>query len=617
MLEIPDNHDKELNSLLSNDLLKVVIAGCIAIVIALLFMSITSMMITKNAVVNKLKNSDLNNLAASIGAVIEGRIEKAIDASLIMADDPTVIKWVQSGDKDLESEKIVQEKMRNLVENFGYDTSFLVSDVTHNYWSYHGKTFELLDVVSKEDPSDVWFFNTMNMNKRYAINIDPNKELNDTFVWINTLVGDDKQPLAVTGLGMNLSAVIEELIEEKSINQVQNDIWLVDRQGIIYLSKNPKYLNKNLTDYIPASLAGTINQENNQENEFRVAEYQDKHGEVYDIAYKSIKGTDWKLLVQIPRSESLTFIKAIAINTVLACLIIILIMVAIFYWLSKRIANPYKRALLMNEELDRKVKERTLELQEKNTKIQDSIEYAKMIQQTILPSEAEMKNIMKDYFVISEPRDTVGGDFYWIRGIDKDFVLIVGDCTGHGVPGALMTTAVNAMLNHIVDELKIYHPAAILNELDRLIKQSFRPDNQGEEVQYGLDAGILYVRPHHLILFSGAGISLFVAHDNGIHEIKGNRSTIDCTDRYRDDRFEDYTLSYQQGTALFMATDGISDQPGGEKHLPYGKKRLITSIESVLHLEMKQQADIIQQSFREYATDESLRDDITLLGFRL
>lgn len=601
-------------SMLNSDLVKLVIIGCLAIVVALLFMSITSMVITRNAVIHKLKNGDIENSASSITAVIEGRIEKAVDASLMMADDPNVIKWVQSGEKDQEAGKIVRGKMNKLVRDFGYDTSFLVSDVSKNYWSSHGDKFELLDVVSKEDYSDDWYFSTLNMQKKYEINIDYNKELKDTFVWIDALVGDTRHPLGVAGLGMNLSAVIKGLIEDESIKRVKNEIFLVDSQGVIYLSKNPQYLNKMLSVFMPPGLTEDINKGMNPENKFIIAEYRGKNGQVYDIAYKGIKDTDWKIVVQIPRSESITFINAITMNTVVSCIIIILIMVAIFYWLSKRIANPYKRALLMNEELEKKVNERTWELQEKNNKIQDSIEYARLIQQTILPADNEMKDILQDYFVIYEPRDTVGGDFYWIKNFDRDFLLIVGDCTGHGIPGALMTMAVNAMLNHIVDELHVHNPAIILKELDRLIKQSFNNDEQKEDVQYGLDIGVLYVSATKDIYFSGAGISMIVADENGVHEIKGSRGTIDCK---RDQPFEDTPIIYRRGMAIFIATDGITDQPGGDKGLPYGKRRLITSIKDVTHLGMVQLAQQIQRAFEEYAYDEIRRDDITILGFRL
>lgn len=610
--------NKELNPLFDNNSIKVIIVGCIAIVAAMFIMSITTMFITKNAIVHKLKSTDIYNLARSISGVIDGKIEKAVETSLILSDDPTIIKWIESSDKDKEAEKIVQYKLGDVVNNLGYDTSFMVSNKTNNYWSYHNKKFELLDVVSKQDPNDKWYFNTINMKKRYAINIDSNSELRNTFVWINTLMGDIYNPIGVTGIGMDLGSVINELITEESKNEVKNDIWLVNENNIISLSKKSEYINKKLSDYIPNTLASSVAEHANlDDKEFEVSEYKNDKGEIYDLAFKGIKGTGWKIIVRIPRAESLSVMNAITVNTVMSCFLIILIVGIIFYLISNKIANPYKRAMILNQELEKKVDERTKELQEKNIKIQDSIEYAKMIQQTILPSDSEMNITLKDYFIISKPRDIVGGDFYWMKTYKDHFLLLVGDCTGHGVPGALMTTAVTAMLNHIVEEINNDNPAIILQELDRLVKQSFRGDSTNQNIEYGLDAGILYVSKEKEILFSGAKISAIIADENGISEVKPRTKTINCKKSNMEMSFKNYEIKYNPGAAIYMTTDGVTDQVGGEKHLPYGKKKLMASIEKAKSFKMKEQADIIMHSFQDYYGNEMLRDDVTILGFRL
>lgn len=592
--------------------------GCIAIAAAMFIMSITTMFITKNAIVHKLKSTDIYNLARSISGVIDGKIEKAVETSLVLSDDPTIIKWIESSDKDKESEKIVQYKLGEVVNNLGYDTSFMVSNKTNNYWSYHNKKFELLDVVSKQDPNDKWYFNTINMKKRYAINIDSNSELHNTFVWINTLIGDIYNPIGVTGIGMDLGSVINELITEESKNEVKNDIWLVNENNIISLSKKSEYINKKLSDYIPNALSSSIAKHGDlDDKEFEVSEYKNDKGEVYDLAFKGIKGTGWKIVVRIPRAESLSVMNAITVNTVMSCFLIILIVGIIFYLISNKIADPYKRAMILNQELEKKVDERTKELQEKNIKIQDSIEYAKMIQETILPSHSEMNITLKDYFIISKPRDIVGGDFYWMKTYKDHFLLLVGDCTGHGVPGALMTTAVTAMLNHIVDEINNDNPAIILQELDRLVKQSFRGESTDQNIEYGLDAGILYVSKEKEILFSGAKISAIIADENGIREVKTRTKTINCKKSNIEMSFKNYEIKYNPGAAIYMATDGVTDQVGGEKNLPYGKKKLMASIEKAKSFKMNEQVDIIMHSFQNYYGDEMLRDDITILGFRL
>jgi serine phosphatase RsbU (regulator of sigma subunit) len=611
-------NSKESNPLFDNNSIKVMVAGCIAIAIAMIFMSIASMLITRNAVINKLKSTDIYNLAKSVSGVIDGKIEKSVETSRILSDDPIVLKWIESGDKDTEAKKNVQAKLSDIVNNSGYDTAFIVSNKTNNYWSYHNKKFELLEVVSKENSNDNWFFNTIKMGKKYTINIEANAELKNTFVWIDTLVGDINNPIGVAGTGIDLSSVINELIADESKNEVKSDIWLVNEKNIISLSKNSEYINKSLSDYLPDTLISTITKHDTSESdEFEVSDYKNSEGKTYDLAFKGIEGTGWNIIVRIPRSESLSIMNPITLNTILSCLLIILIMILIFYLISKKIANPYKRALILNQELEKKVAERTKELQEKNIKIQDSIEYAKMIQQTILPSDSEMNDVLKNYFVIFRPRDIVGGDFYWMKTYKDHFLIVVGDCTGHGVPGALMTTSVISMLNHIADELNNDNPAIILQELDRLVKQSFRGDSANENIEYGLDAGILCVSQEKKILFSGAATSAIISAKSGIHEIKPITRTINCKKSTKEMCFKNYEIKYSPGTAIYMATDGITDQVGGEKHLPYGKKRLKESIENVKKFNMKEQADIIIHSFENYCGNEMLRDDITILGFKL
>lgn len=153
------------NSLLDRNAIKVIVIGCIAIITALLIMSITSVMIMNNAVITKLKSNDLGNLAQSIGTVIEGKIDRAVDASLMMADDPVLIAWVKSGEKDETTGSLVQSKMVGQAGSLGYDTTFLVSNVTKRYWSFYNGKFGLLDTVSEDDPDDSWFFTTLAMKK--------------------------------------------------------------------------------------------------------------------------------------------------------------------------------------------------------------------------------------------------------------------------------------------------------------------------------------------------------------------------------------------------------------------------------------------------------------------
>ena len=267
--------------------------------------------------------------------------------------------------------------------------------------------------------------------------------------------------------------------------------------------------------------------------------------------------------------------------------------------------------------LENKVEERTRELNEQNEKIQDSIEYAKMIQQTILPDDEEISEILKDYFIIWKPRDVVGGDLYWLRKFEDGFIIVVGDCTGHGVPGALMTMAVNGILDRIVDDICHNDPAFILNELNRLLSQSLRKENAGTCIQDGIDAGIIYISNHGKILYSGSHISLFIVNDGDPIEIKGNSCTIRSERNKSKKYYENHKIDYKPGISFYLATDGIKDQVGGEKHLPFGKNRLLTLLKSIQDCSMEEQKEIIWAAFEDYRKDEMFRDDVTMFGFRL
>lgn len=613
-----ENRKKIPSELIDNGTIKVVAIGCVALVFSMLVMNFMNFFITKNSIVNKLKTRDLIYMAQSIGTIIDGRIDKAVTGSLLLANDPTMISWVKSNEEDEKLNLDAKAKMGELVINIGFDTSFLTSALNNKYWSFNGQELKLLDTVSKEDAADKWFFDSLNMKKNFEINIDHNTELNDTYVWINALMGDINKPIAVTGVGMRLGDVTEELAMQDSKYGINSDIWLVDEKGTIYLSKDTNYLKKEIASYLPDDLTNKIMQTNIYETSFDTLEYKSIKGEIYDLVYKRIKDTDWKLIVQIPRSESLGFLNAIIYNSLIACIIMILLFVVMFNILANRVANPYKRAMILNQELENKVDERTKELNEKNIRINDSIEYAKMIQETILPSDDEMSKILKNCFVIWKPRDMVGGDFYWTRKFNDGFLIVVGDCTGHGVPGALMTMAANSIINHVVDEICHDDPAVILKEMDRLLSQSFGRSDQNRNIQDGLDAGLIYVHnDNSKIVFAGARISLFIASEKEVIEIKGSSSTIDCAAKKRDKVFINHEIGYEPGMSFYMATDGVKDQPGGKRGLSFGKSRLLKLLKSINRFPMEEQRKIVLSTYEDYIIDETPRDDMTILGFRL
>lgn len=599
------------NIIYDNGTLKVVLLASLIIVLSVVIMGTISYVIANNALVTKLKTKDMVYIAQSISAKIDGRIERAKETSVILSRDPAIVKWVEGAEKDEVLSRFAKDKITGIAKSYDYNNTFIVSAVTNNYWAEDGR---LIDNMSKDDLDDTWFFDTINSKQPVSVVIDYNKERRDTFVFVNALMGDINKPLAVTGVGLNLKDISKEF-ESYKFGKKSN-MWLVDKRGNIYISEDTDQLGKNISNFVPPEVSKEIISADDRKIS-DVLDYKNIENEVVDLIYEPIKSTDWKLVLQIPRVESISVVNSIKVNTAAASLITMILIVFMFYLISNKMANPYKRALSLSRELERKVNERTHELNEKNIKIMDSIEYAKMIQESILPSDEELQKVLKEHFIIWKPRDIVGGDFYWMRKLENGFIFAVGDCTGHGVPGALMTMAVNSALNYIVNEVCRDNPALILKGLDRFLKQTLHRKNQEKSLNDGLDIGILFVGSDNRAVFSGAKIQLYIGKSPKLEIIKGDCKSIGYRDYGIEYEFTNHEVDITGDEVLYMTTDGYIDQNGGERNYSFGRKKFEELIERNTFLSLSKQKQIFESELAAYMGNEVQRDDITIAALKL
>jgi serine phosphatase RsbU (regulator of sigma subunit) len=266
--------------------------------------------------------------------------------------------------------------------------------------------------------------------------------------------------------------------------------------------------------------------------------------------------------------------------------------------------------------MEQQVKARTSELAESNEKIMDSIEYARLLQESILPTSEELEDVLGFYFVLWRPRDIVGGDFFWVRRVseEKSLVALV-DCTGHGVPGAFMTMAVNSALKHIVEQNHT-EPAQILSELNLQMKQILHRNHQQSFRDDGLDIAICAIEGHSRLSFAGAKLSLYVRRDQEIHTIPGDHKSIGYKASPETLTFTSQSWDIEAGDQFYLVTDGYIDQNGGKKNYSFGKKNFTTEILAQQEA-VACQAAHFETVLRNYMADESQRDDITLLGFSI
>ncbi len=259
-----------------------------------------------------------------------------------------------------------------------------------------------------------------------------------------------------------------------------------------------------------------------------------------------------------------------------------------------------------------------LEIKEKNEQIRASIEYAKQIQHSLLPRTDEIGEHLPNSFIIWRPRDVVGGDLYFAYFQKDSFVIAVLDCTGHGVPGALMTMAASSALNRIIIDEGCVDPASILKQLNIFIKTSLKQDTEYSTSDDGLDASVCFVdKKNKILTFSGARLPLVYTYNSELISIKGDKQSLGYKRSNLDFIFTNHPINVEDNMCFYLFTDGIMDQLGGNKRLSFGKKRLHNLLLSISDLPFESQHNSFLKTFLEFKGATEMVDDLTLVGFKI
>jgi serine phosphatase RsbU (regulator of sigma subunit) len=263
-----------------------------------------------------------------------------------------------------------------------------------------------------------------------------------------------------------------------------------------------------------------------------------------------------------------------------------------------------------------------IQIEEKNTSITDSINYAKRIQTAILPSIENIQKSLSEVFVLYKPKDIVSGDFYWFTEKNGYSIIAVADCTGHGVPGAFMSMIGNDLLTQIIIEKGINQPNLILTQLHEGVKTALKQDDRQSEAKDGMDIAIVKCKSGNGIVeleYSGA-LRPFWLVKNGekeLQEIKPDKHSIGGS--YSNDQrlFTNHSLTLSKGDTFYLTTDGYADQFGGElgkKMMTKNMKELILSIQSS---NMNEQKIVLENSFKNWQLDREQIDDVLVVGVRV
>ncbi len=285
------------------------------------------------------------------------------------------------------------------------------------------------------------------------------------------------------------------------------------------------------------------------------------------------------------------------------------------YVRTKKIERQRDKLLDLNRNLEIKVENRTKELSVKNKMITDSINYAKRIQDGVLTDLEEIRQFLPHFFMYYRPLHIVSGDCYFIAKVGHRIVAAIVDCTGHGVPGALMSMISNFQLNGIINIQKITDPAQILNEFHLGVTKTL---NQGQnDLEDGMDVAItVFDQSTRTLTFSGAKRPLIISRDGKLESIKGDNLPIGGLVNFKRS-YTNHTIQLSDGMICYMFTDGIVDQFGGENNRRFKINRFRTLLTEHADQSLAEQEKIIDQTIVDWQGDQPQTDDILVFGFKI
>jgi serine phosphatase RsbU (regulator of sigma subunit) len=267
--------------------------------------------------------------------------------------------------------------------------------------------------------------------------------------------------------------------------------------------------------------------------------------------------------------------------------------------------------------LEEKVKERTAEIEAQKEEITSSIAYASRIQMAMLPVDEHFKKAFSDYFILFKPRDIVSGDFYWI-GEDEDHIFFtVADCTGHGVPGAFMSTLGISTLNEIIANYSDLKANTVLNLLREKTKTSLHQTGKEGEAADGMDIAFCILHKNRKLLeYAGAYNSLLIFHEGEFREYRADRMPIGIH-YIEKESFTNHEILVKKDDMIYILSDGFSDQIGGPDETRYKKYNLKKLLTKIYDKPMLEQQNILEDEFQSWKGDNDQIDDITIVGVRL
>lgn len=527
-------------------------------------------------------------------------------------------------------------------------------------------------VLNPRDPVDSWFYSSLKAPADYNINVNVDVRLKETRVWMNMLVRDGRQAIGLTGASLNLNKFLNEFVRSGGAGVTP---MIVDESGAIQAHPDADLIAYNSgavaadakrrvftqlgddasRDTLRASMISVQQTPDRTSNGWIML---DGKRQLMTVGY--IPELKWYVLtaVDVGAAGVLNSGWLWSVGLGLGVLVILLLL-GFGLAVERLVMRPLQRlqtsaraiadgryditlpkggmdeigdlsrafGLMADKvrthtaELEDRVRERTVALAQANQdmalahkKIGDSIDYASLIQRAFLPARQMTHSLGEHHFVLWQPRDVVGGDFYVFRADGENCLLGVVDCAGHGVPGALMTMLSRAAIDAAISEVGLRDPAAILMRTDAALRTMVTDAELPRTLATSMDASLVYIdRAARTLTFSGAKLSLYASNGREVVEYAGARRALG---NKRPGDFVNVKIDMPAHWTYYLVTDGFLDQAGGERGYGFGSTRFRTTVLAHAALPLADQPAAFVRALADYQGDLPQRDDITMLSFR-
>jgi PAS domain S-box-containing protein len=260
-------------------------------------------------------------------------------------------------------------------------------------------------------------------------------------------------------------------------------------------------------------------------------------------------------------------------------------------------------------------------IEKQHAEILESINYARLIQNSIFPTQAHVQQIFPQSFVLAKPKNIVSGDFYWIKKVGAKVFVAACDCTGHGVPGALLSIIGFKLLSKFIGEYHFTNPADVLNQLNQEFMQNTKQIiHPGYEMKDGMDIALCTIDTETRIMeYAGAYNPIYLIQNNELTQLGVDKIPINLFSSYNQQKFSNHKVQLEKDSAIYLFSDGYADQFGGPNGKKFRYKNFQDLILSIHHLPMAEQGQIFDTTIEEWKklSNQEQTDDILIVGFKL